>query len=305
MKPLSIIIITYNRPDDTLFLLNNIAGLRDAAALLESVIIVNNASSADYSEVTNFIATHPQIPFNYVDAPENLGVARGRNLAISMAHAPIVITLDDDAFFRDEDALIRIMEAFEADYGQDRPVGILSFKVLYASTKMIQQNAFPHKQFEAYKDKDKFLASYFIGCGHAIKKEVYDKVGTYPADFFYGMEEYDLCYRTLNEGYAIVYNSSVVIYHNESPLGRTPHADKMRMLWVNKAKVAYRYLPLQYFGSTSLMWSLEYLKKTKWDFKGWFRGWKMVLNIPSSEKGIKLGTRTRDYLKKTKARLWF
>ncbi len=305
LKPLSIIIITYNRPDDTLFLLKNIAGLQDAASLLESVIVVNNASRADYTEVTNFIDATPAIPFKYTLSPENLGVARGRNLAVSMAKAPIIITIDDDAYFRDTDALLQIQKAFEADYGEKRPVGILSFKVLYASTKMIQENAFPHKRFEEYKNKEKFVASYYIGCGHAIKKEVYDRTGPYPADFFYGMEEYDLCYRALNEGYAIVYNSAVVIYHNESPLGRTPHAEKMRMLWVNKAKVVYRYLPLQYFGSTSIMWSLEYLKKTKWDFKGWFKGWKMILNIPASEKGSKLAKDTRAYLKATKARLWY
>lgn len=305
MKPLSIIIITYNRPDDTLFLLKNIAGLQNAAALLESVIIVNNASGVDYTEVTDFIAATPHIPFRYTLAPENLGVARGRNLAISQAKAPIIITIDDDAYFRDTDALIQVQQAFEANYGQHRPIGALSFKVLYASTKMIQQSAFPHKQFERYKNKDKFITSYYVGCGHAVKKEVYDRTGLYPADFFYGMEEYDLCYRILNAGYAIVYNSAVVIYHNESPLGRTPHAEKMRMMWVNKAKVTYRYLPILYFASTSVMWSLEYLKKTKWDFKGWWKGWNMVLRIPGNESGMKIGKSTLAYLKATKARLWY
>jgi GT2 family glycosyltransferase len=305
VKPLSIIIITYNRPDDTLFLLKNIAGQQGASTLLESVIIVNNASTEDYKPVTDFIAARPDVPFQYENAPENLGVARGRNYAIALAKSPIIITLDDDAYFRDNDALLQIQKAFEENYGQARPVGILSFKVLYASTGQLQQNAFPHKRFEEYKHKDKFLASYFIGCGHAIKKEVYDRTGPYPADFFYGMEEYDLCYRALNEGYAIAYNSAVVVMHNESPKGRTPHADKMRMLWVNKAKVVYRYLPLLYFGTTSMMWSLEYLKKTKWDVKGWWRGWKLVLQIPSNEKGTTLSADTRAYLKETKARLWF
>ena len=37
MKPLSFIIITYNRPDDMLALARNIAGLEQAAALLEEV----------------------------------------------------------------------------------------------------------------------------------------------------------------------------------------------------------------------------------------------------------------------------
>ena len=51
MKPLSFIIITYNRPADMFELLQNISSLDRAVDLLEEVIVVNNASTEDYSAV--------------------------------------------------------------------------------------------------------------------------------------------------------------------------------------------------------------------------------------------------------------
>lgn len=305
MKPLSIIIITYNRPDDLLDLCRNIAEQEDAAALLENVVIVNNGSTIDYSAVTGFIAAHPEIPFEYELSAGNLGVVGGRNIAIGRARASILITLDDDAYFRDMDALRKILFAFEHPFTKERPFGAMAFKVLYTANGEMQQNAFPHKDFARYRDRQQFLAPYYIGCGHAIKKEAYEVAGLYPGDFFYGMEEYDLGYRIIDKGYAIVYEASVVVMHKESPLARVPNETKMRMLWVNKAKVTYRYLPLFYFVTASLLWSLEYLKKTSWDLKGWFKGWKGIWSIPGQNRRQPLNDEAMEYLRKVEARLWY
>ncbi|RPE08570.1 glycosyltransferase [Chitinophaga lutea] len=305
MKQLSVIIITYNRPDDLLALVRNLASQQRAADLLQEVIIINNASTADYSAVQAFIASTPGIPFRYHYSAENLGVARGRNLGISMATAPILVTIDDDAAFRDNTALQQIVAAFESPFLRDNHTGILCFKVLYASTGQMQVNAFPHKQFEKYQHKISFLAPYFIGCGHAILKAVYDKAGIYPVDFFYGMEEYDLTYRAIEQGYSIAYDASIVVLHNESPLGRTPHMTKMKMLWINKSKVAYRYLPKPFFYSTAFMWSLEFLQKTAWNWKEWFSGWREIRRIPGKESRTPLGAAAKTYLKRVEARLWY
>ncbi|MBO9151881.1 glycosyltransferase family 2 protein [Chitinophaga sp. GCM10012297] len=303
MKALSVIIITYNRPDDLLVLLRNLSAQEGAAELLEEVIVINNASTADYTPVTEFAAGFPYIRYHYSN--DNLGVARGRNLGISMAKAPILITIDDDAWFRDTDALRKIRDIFGNDFMQHNHAGILCFKVLYASTGQMQVNAFPHKKFDKYKHKASFLAPYFIGAGHAILKEVYEKAGDYPADFFYGMEEYDLTYRVIQNGYAIAYTADVVVLHNESPLGRTPHLAKMKMLWINKSKVAYRYLSFFHFLTTAFMWSLEFLKKTGWNWKEWLNGWKEVRRIPRTEKKQPLDGAARRYLQKVEARLWY
>jgi GT2 family glycosyltransferase len=304
MKPLSFIIITYNRPQEMLELAKNIAGLENAAELLEEVIILNNASTSDYSGVKAYLETQPNIPFRYLESSSNLGVARGRNHAIAQGSAPLIIMLDDDAELQNADCLRNLVQLFNILDG-GRPRAIVSFKVLYFENLQMQKNALPHKNYDAYKDKHEFLTYYFAGGAHAIRRPVLEKVGYYPEDFFYGMEEYDLGFRILDAGYSIMYSDKVVMLHKESPLGRTTKKEKLRMMWLNKSKVAWRYLPKRYFWSTAILWSGEYLLKTGFDLSGWSKGWKETLAIPGSEKHTPLNENTMKYLHDTKARLFY
>ncbi|HEU4576525.1 MAG TPA: glycosyltransferase family 2 protein [Chitinophagaceae bacterium] len=304
MMKISIVIISYNRPEDLLELAKNISSLQYAKEYLEEVIIVNNNSPVSYESVERFIENCPEIPFRYYRTADNLGVSRGRNFAIQKSSSPILVFLDDDAVFKSMDALLQIQKIFSTQYA-DRPTGIAAFKVYYYDTLALQQTAFPHKQFHKRKELPRFSAAYFAGCAHAIKKEVFETVGYYPETFFYGMEEYDLSYRVINAGYAIRYDASVEVLHKESPLGRLPGKDKLRGMWINKSTVAWKYLPQLYYFSTAFLWSLEYLRKTKFDAAGWVTGWKKILRIPASEKRTPLNDAAKKYLKKVRARLWY
>ena len=304
MKPLSLVIITYNRPDDALDLAGNISRLDGLEELVEEIILVNNQSTISYKPLEDFIAAHPALPFRYIVAPENLGVSRGRNYAISLSRAPILFFLDDDALIRNNDALRQILPIFDTP-SDGRPVGIAAFKVYYAATLQLQENAFPHKRFAERKDWPHFDTAYFSGCAHAIRRTVFEEAGVYPEDFFYGMEEYDLSYRALDAGFSIRYDNGVVILHKESPAGRLTPRDKLRGMWVNKSKVAFKYLPLRYFFSTAFLWSLQYLKKSGWHPGGFLTGWGQVIRTPGTERRSPVGKAAREYLRRVKARLSF
>jgi GT2 family glycosyltransferase len=301
MKPLSFVIIPYNRPEDMLALAENLSRLEGLDEWVEELIIVNNQSSVSYQPVEDFIASHPAIPFRYFVAPENLGVSRGRNYAVRQSRAPILVFLDDDALIRNSDALPAITAIFD----ENPAVGIVAFKIYYYSTDDLQVNAFPHKRFAERKDWPHFDTAYFSGAAHAIRRRVFEEAGYYPEDFFYGMEEYDLSYRALDKGYTIRYDDRVLILHKESPGGRLPPREKLRGMWVNKSKVAWKYLPARYFFSTAALWSLEYLKISGWDWRGFSKGWGEVARIPGAEKRVPVGRATLTYLRRVKARLTY
>lgn len=285
-------------------LLQNISGLEKASELLEEVIILNNASTDDYSAVIDYITSTVSLPFRYFDAPENLGVAKGRNFALAKGKAPIIIMLDDDAVLQNKDCLVNLVKEFDT-VNTEKPKAIVSFKILYYDNLEMQKNGLPHKRYEEYKNKSFFETYFYAGGAHAIKREVIEKLGRYPDDFFYGMEEYDLAYRILEAGYSIVYSDKIVMLHKESPLGRKPRKEKLQMMWVNKSKVAFRYLPKRYFYSTAVMWSLQYLKETGFNLNGFVEGWKKIFAISSTEKRTPMKRNTMDYLRKVKARLWY
>ncbi len=305
MKSIEFVIITYNRPEDTLELLQNIVQLDKARELLKTVILVNNASTADYTAVRNFTSETSAVKFQYIDSSKNLGVTGGRNLALQYASADILIFLDDDCVLQNNDALVQLLRSFDEPGFENRDTAIVSFKVLYYSNLEMQINGLPHKHIDKYKDKEKFFTYYFAGGAHAIQRKVLLETGNLPEEFFYGMEEYDLSYRIIEKGYCIKYDSNIVMLHKESPLGRKTKEEKLRMMWVNKAKVAWRYLPKFNYYSTTLMWSLQYLKETKFNMSGYFTGWKDILSIPKKEKRTPISDSALEYLKSVEARLWY
>ena len=119
-------------------LLQNISSLDSAAELLEEVIVVNNASTEDYTPVKNYINSTPALPFYYFDAPENLGVAKGRNFALAKGKAPIIIMLDDDAVLQNKNSLENLVNEFN-ESNTKKPKAIISFKVLYYDNLQMQK----------------------------------------------------------------------------------------------------------------------------------------------------------------------
>jgi GT2 family glycosyltransferase len=301
MNKIAIIIITYNRPADMLALAMNIEKLSSKKELLEEVIIVNNNSTESYDAVKSFIQENPSTPFKYIESKENLGVSRGRNFAIDQSKAPILVLIDDDAEFQDTDALKRINEAVI----ENPLAGILAMKILYFQNSQFQLNAFPHKSFEKRKHLQSFETYYFAGCGNIIVKEAFDIAGPFPTDFFYGMEEYDLSYRILDAGYTIKYIADIVLLHKESPEGRQTKSDKLRGMWVNKTKVAWRYLPMPCYFTTAIMWSIFFLLNSKFDLIGFINGWLAIVTIPFKEKRNKVSKLSQEYLNKVEARILY
>lgn len=301
MNKIAIIIITYNRPADMLALAMNIEKLSSKKELLEEIIIVNNNSTESYDAVKSFIQENPSTPFKLIESKENLGVSRGRNFAIDQSKAPILVLIDDDAEFQDTDALKRINEAVI----ENPLAGILAMKILYFQNSQFQLNAFPHKSFEKRKHLQSFDTYYFAGCGNIIVKEAFDIAGPFPTDFFYGMEEYDLSYRILDAGYTIKYIANIVLLHKESPEGRQTKSDKLRGMWVNKTKVAWRYLPMPCYFTTAIMWSIFFLLNSKFDLIGFIIGWLAIVTIPFKEKRNKVSKLSQEYLNKVEARILY
>ncbi|HEX7846177.1 MAG TPA: glycosyltransferase [Chitinophagaceae bacterium] len=303
-ETISLLIITYNRPDDLLDLLKSLRMQKDVSALKE-VLVLNNASTASYKVVEDYISQNPDLKINYIVSSENLGVSRGRNKLMAIAAGDHLLVLDDDIIFQQPGDLQKMAAAFDKPFFKDANTGVITFRVIYYETKELQKTALPHKQFEEYKDKEVFLTSYFTGCCHFIRKEVLNKTGLYPEDFFYGMEEYDLSYRIIKAGYSLGYDNMVTVEHKESPKGRQPNHLKLASQWVNKSKVAYRYLPFIYYITTMTGWSLEYTRKAKGHWGTFFHCWGKTLKIPFTEKKNFIGKNAMSYLKKVKARLWY
>lgn len=300
----SICIITYNRPDETLALLRCLMHLNKRYELLNEVILINNNSDKDYTAVTKFIQTE-DLPILYVENQVNNGVAKSRNQAVNLSKGEYLIFIDDDAEIDDFDFLVSINGFWQQSWVKEEKVGILNLCILYYSTREIQRNAFPHKKFNKFKHIPEFFTYYFTGAAHIMRRELFLQLGGFPEDFFYGSEEYDLSFRCLDQGYKIYYLQNPCILHKESPSGRLRSPHKWGQMWLNRTKVAYRYLPWIYIISTILIWSSYFLIRFPLSFKIYLTVWREIFLLPKTNTRQPLKESTMHYLKYLQARLWY
>ncbi|MEI8074708.1 MAG: glycosyltransferase [Bacteroidota bacterium] len=300
---ISILILTYNRPADLLELLQNLNSQSNIKDVLEEILILNNASTEPYTDVTDYITNNPILKAKYIWSDVNLGVAKGRNTLLKLAKGNILLSIDDDMAFTKPTDLQQLASLFNQPFFKESNTGIITFRVIYYENKEVQLTAFPHKKYEKYSSKQQFLTYYFAGGAHIMKRELVEANILYPTDFHYGMEEYELSYCALNLSYTIGYDNSVTVMHKESPLGRQTNYKKLQMQWVNKSKVAWRHLPLKYFITTAGAWAIEYLRKSNGHYATFFLTIWQIIRIPFTEKRNTVSKETLKYLHNVEARL--
>jgi len=304
-QQLSILIISYNRPEDALSLLENLKDQHGFNEIAGEVLLLNNASTVSYEIIKNFKEKNPGFPLIYFENDENAGVAKGRNFLIKKAAFALLLVVDDDVVFAESNAITKVAALFQKPQYVENNTAVITLNIFYFSTKERQKEALPHKNYDEYKNKSWFFTYYFTGAAHLMRKELFEKTGYYPSDFFYGMEEYDLSYRIIDAGYSLAFDADVKVLHKESPKGRLANKEKLKMMWFNKSKVAFTYLPQKYFYTTAFFWSLFYLKKTGFDLNGFFENWKKIKEIPARVSVKKIDKKSLNYLKKVRARLWY
>jgi GT2 family glycosyltransferase len=302
---LSVLVVTFNRPDDLLDLLQSVADQEGAADVLGELLILDNGTTVDYTRCWDFVSRHPELPIRVLRSDENIGAAAGKNLLMREARCDTLLSLDDDAVFSTSRDLVSLASILDKDFFRVAKAGIVQLRVVYHDTREIQRSAYPHKRREPASGDREFLTGFFAGCATLMRKDALDRAGLYPEEFGIYMEEYDLCYRVIDAGYSIGYDPTVTIEHKESSHGRLADDAKLRRQWVNKSVIAWRYLPRRYFFTTALMWSLEYVRRVRGHPGSYARAWRDVVRIPFVEERKPIGPEALAYLRKVDARLWY
>ena len=214
---ISIITINYN-------------GIKDTSELIDSipfneysleVIVVDNASLHD--EASTIEAKYPQV--KVIRSDINLGFAGGNNLGIKEAKGRYLFLVNNDTYFLDFNirALIARLESSPS-------VGVVCPKIRFAWGEQhiqwagytpltritVRNSAIGYNQPDCGQYDTAHSTPYAHGAAMLVKREVIDKVGLMPEDYFLYYEELDWSMQITRAGYQIWYEPACTIYHKES-----------------------------------------------------------------------------------------
>jgi GT2 family glycosyltransferase len=201
------------------------------------IIIVDDAANDEVQRMTRVGFTGVR----YFRLGKAKGPAFQRNRGIELATSDIVFPLDDDSLFISRHTVEQTLAEF--DHPRIGAVGIPYVNVNH-DARVLQA---------APRDGAIHVTYGFVGAAHAVRRDVFLKVGGFREHFFYMGEESDLCLRMLREGYVTRLGNADPIHHLESPRRNMKRAsfsgrrNDIRFAWHN---VPLPEFPLHLAGTT-------------------------------------------------------
>lgn len=197
--------LAWNRPDETI---EAIASALAQTCIRRRVFVVDQGSDPEnLARLKAFCADKPDVTLKCLE--RNVGVAEGRNIAIAMGSAPIIVGMDNDAVFPDSTTIARAAQRL----ADDPKLGVIAFRILDFDTRAEDHWDYP----PAYRDDTvmTFEATRFLGGGQAIRRQAFDAAGGYDGALFFIGEERDIAWRIINAGYRIRWFRDIAILHHE------------------------------------------------------------------------------------------
>jgi GT2 family glycosyltransferase len=227
-KPvISIIVLTYNRPDE---ICQNVEQLLALNTEDIEIVVVDNASEVP---VRKIIPKDDRIIL--VELEKNIGVG-GRNAGILKATSDIVVTIDDDVTSITDCEIKELISQFS-----EKDIAAVNFKIIDEKTREIT-NWCHHRKKEIYAET--VFDTYEISEGAvAFRKNIVIEAGMYPEFFFISHEGPDLAIRIMDLGYRVIYNPAITVKHSHCQIARVRwrryYYDTRNVIWL-----AIRSFPL-------------------------------------------------------------
>jgi len=235
MTDVDIIILSWDRVDDTIAAITS--AVTQEGVEPHVYVVDQGTHTPDLERLKQFCEQHSNVRLACNE--KNNGVPGGRNQASAMGKSDYIIALDNDAVFEDSSTCARAVEVAQ----KSPKIGALCFRISVfdspATTPVNDDSSWGYYPLspDEWAGRD-FETVFFVGAGHLLCREAFEKVGGYDDALFFMHEEKDLCYRLNNAGYRIEYHSGLAVRHKVSPQRRVEwKADRYRLHLRNKIYV--------------------------------------------------------------------
>ena len=223
LRDMSVVVLTYNRPERLAHSLKKVALLEKAGIEL---IVVDNCSELSAQEIADGVGVNAEV----IRTEDNIGAA-ARNLGIERARGEIIITLDDDVSGLTVDDCLNLQKMFQ----NDASLGGLCFQVRDEVTDE-QINWCHHRRIECWRNRSFETEEISEGAVAFRSTVVKEKGGLYPEEFFISHEGVVAAIRIMNQGYSVRYTPDVVVQHATERTARVSwrryYYDTRNTLWL-------------------------------------------------------------------------
>jgi GT2 family glycosyltransferase len=195
----TVVISTKNRKDD----------LRRAIAscLLQvppvEILVLDDGSTDGTAEMVARI--FPQVRLSRLDSSQ--GYVAQRNRGAALATTPFVVSIDDDAEFVSRHTVAQTLCEF--DHPRIAAVAI-PFVNVNDGPDVLSKTPTPGSPI--------YVSNSYVGTAHAVRRDVFLRLGGYRVRLFHQGEESDFCLRLLEHGYVTRLGNGDPIRHYHSPL---------------------------------------------------------------------------------------
>lgn len=216
----SIIIVTWNG----LHHLKNFLPSVAATNYPDFEIILADNNSTDESK--EWVSEHyPEVKIAAFD--NNYGYTGGNNRAVAYSEKEVLLFLNNDV-----EVPPNWLDGLNTTFESDTQIAATQPKIKAFKNKnffeyagaaggFLDRLGYPfcrgrvldHVEKDVGQYEDNVDIAWASGAALAIKKDVFEDLGGFDEDFQFHMEEIDLCWRTRNAGYRIVYTPESVVYH--------------------------------------------------------------------------------------------
>ena len=219
-----VVLTAGRRPDDLRAAVASLLAQRGVE--LDVVVVGNGCEPAGVPDGVRVVAL-----------PADDGIPAGRNAGVAHVQGELLFFLDDDARLAAPDALERVAAAFAAEPG----LGLLQLHVEPLEPGGARSRDWVPRLGTGDPERSGAITVVWEGAV-AIRRELFERVGGWPAPFRFVHEGVDLGWRVMDAGYEVRYAGDIVVLH-PSPTG-TPHRYSYYFGARNRVWLARRYLPL-------------------------------------------------------------
>lgn len=249
----AVMIATRNRREDLRRTCARIAALAPAP---DEVLICADGCSDGTAEMlaAEFSA------FRVFTNPSPLGSTASRDRLMRHASADLVLSLDDDSYPLEPDALARLRELFE----KHPQLGVASFPQ--------RSDEFPETLTATSFGAPRWEGTY-VNCACAFRRSVFLELGGHDLRFWNAYDEPDFALRCLAAGWRVRFDPSITVRHHYSGVNRNEirmhHLHARNECWSALMRCPAPHLPgvLAFRAARQMSYA-------------WRRGWRWILREP-------------------------